>query len=282
MNLNKLKVLVAAMIAVLLISVSVRASEIDKRIKYSINNSYTFNTYLKDDSITVQSKKGVVTLKGTIKEESHRLLAQETAANIYGVKKVNNQLIFTGDFPAENSDNFIEQKVKSALLFHREINASKTEVYVKDGVVTLKGEAHNQARKELSGEYACDVEGVKAVKNEMTLADNSKNTERTLDEKIDDASITAQVKMALSFHRSTRGISANISTNNGVVTMAGKANNEAEKKMAGKLADDIKGVKNVINNIHASDKPDRTFGQDTGEDNACGNEKDDANSCKIK
>jgi len=35
--------------------------------------------------------------------------------------------------------------------------------------VTLRGTAENQAQKGLASEYAKDVEGVKDVKNEMTV-----------------------------------------------------------------------------------------------------------------
>jgi len=49
------------------------------------------------------------------------------------------------------------------------VSAGKTEVDVKDGIVTLQGEATSQAQKDLTTEYAKDVEGVKEVKNEMTV-----------------------------------------------------------------------------------------------------------------
>ncbi|OGS46604.1 MAG: transport-associated protein [Elusimicrobia bacterium RIFOXYD2_FULL_34_15] len=230
------------------------ASETDNRIESSAKDSYVFKTYLKDDSVSIQSKNGVVTLKGTIKEESHKSLAQETVASLPGVKKVNNQLVYKGEHQTENSDGWIGIKVKTTILFHKNLNVFKTEVDVKDGVVTLKGEASSQAQKELAGEYAKDVVGVKDVKNDMTVAKNPNNTEQTLGEKIDDASITAQVKRALLFHRSTGAIKTKVSTNNGVVTLHGIAKNGAEKSLVGKLAEDIKGVTNVVNDMTIAKK----------------------------
>ncbi len=44
----------------------------DRRIESSAYHSYTFKTYLKDDSITANSRNGVVTLTGTVAEDSHR------------------------------------------------------------------------------------------------------------------------------------------------------------------------------------------------------------------
>jgi len=65
-----------------------------------------------------------------------------------------------------------------------------------NGIVILQGEATSQAQKDLTTEYAKDVDGAKDVINEMTVTETSKKS-RTVNEKIDDAFITAQVKMTL-------------------------------------------------------------------------------------
>jgi osmotically-inducible protein OsmY len=176
-------------------------------------------------------------------------LAKETVANLPGVKSVDDQLVLKGERPAENSDGWIGTKVKTALLFHHNVNAFKTEVDVKEGVVTLKGEAASQAQKDLAGEYAKDVDGVKDVKNEMTLAQVPNSGGQTLGEKIDDASITAQVKMALLAHHSTSAVNTKVGTSEGVVTISGIAKNAAEKALVSKLANDVNGATSVVNNM---------------------------------
>ena len=80
----------------------------------------------------------------------------------------------------------------------------------------------------------------------MTVTKTSKKAQ-TVGEKIDDASITAQVKMALLYHRSTSALNTKVETKRGVVTMYGKASSAAEKDLATKLANDINGVKSVRN-----------------------------------
>ena len=206
-----------------------------------------FKTYLKDDDIKIKSKDGVVTLTGTVSEESHKSLAQETVAGLPGVKSVDNRLEVKGKPPAENSDAWITTKVKTMLLFHRNVSAM-TEVNTKDGIVTLQRRSANQAQKDLTTEYAKDVEGVKDVNNEMTVAKTAKKT-RTVGEKIDDASITAQVKMTLLYHRSTSALNTKVTTKNGEVTLTGKAKNAAEKDLATKFANDVNGVKSVKNQM---------------------------------
>ena len=113
----------------------------------------------------------------------------------------------------------------------------------------LRGEASSQAQRELTTEYAKDVEGVKEVKNEMTIAKNPAKSDETIGEKIDDASITAQVKSSLMSHRSTSALKTKVETTDGVVTLSGKARNAAEKSLVTKLVTDINGVKSVINNM---------------------------------
>jgi osmotically-inducible protein OsmY len=238
--------MMVAAVALLALSMPVYASK-DSRIESSAKKSHVFMTYLKADDITIQSKDGAVTLTGTVSEESHKSLAQETVAGLPGVKSVDNRLEVKGTSPAMNTDAWITAKVKTMLLFHRSVSAM-TEVSTTDGIVTLQGKATSQAQKDLTTEYAKDVEGVKDVKNEMTIAKTSKKAQTAVG-KIDDASITALVKMTLLYHRSTSALNTSVTTSNGVVTLSGKASNAAEKDLATKFAKDVNGVKSVKNQM---------------------------------
>jgi osmotically-inducible protein OsmY len=236
-----------AVVALLMLSMPVQASKMDNNIESSAKKSYVFQTYLKADDIKVKSEDGVVSLTGTVSEESHKSLAQETVADIPGVKSVNNMLEVKGESPAEMSDAWITAKVKTIFLFHRNVSAM-TEVDTKAGIVTLQGKAANEAQKDLTTEYAKDVEGVKGVNNEMTVGKIAKK-KQTVGQKIDDASITAQVKMTLLYHRSTSALNTSVKTKRGVVTLSGKAKSGAEMDLATKFANDVNGVKSVNNRM---------------------------------
>jgi|ERR1041384_3584356 osmotically-inducible protein OsmY len=247
-NTRETLILVAAS-ALLLAGSPLRATETDDRIESSAKKSYVFKHYLTDDSIKTESKNGAVTLTGTVAEESHIGLARDTVSGLPGVKSVDNRLVVKGEAPAEHSDSWVGLKVKTALLFHRNVRATKTDVNVKDGIVSLSGEASSIAQKELTTEYAKDVEGVKEVKNEMTVAKTPAEPKETVGEKIDDASITAQVKMSLLSHRSTSALKTKVETTDGVVTLSGVAKNAAEKALVTKLTTDVNGVGSVVNNM---------------------------------
>lgn len=241
--------LAAVISATFAASAPVLASESDDQIESSFEESYVYTTYLKDASINTEVKDGAVTLTGSVAEESHKTLAQDTVASLPGVISVDNQLETAEEIQAANADAWIGRKVKMTLFFHRNVNASATTVEVKDGVVILTGDASSIAQKELTSEYAQDIEGVTSVRNEMNVVAAPETAERTEDEKMDDASITAQVKSALSTHRSTSSISAKATTRDGEVTLTGIANNDAEKALVSKLVTDIQGVTSVKNEM---------------------------------
>ena len=231
---------------VMLTGVPVLASDADHKIEHAAKTSYNFKTHLKDDNIKVDAKDGVVALTGTVSREYHKFLAQETVAGLPGVKSVNNQLTVVGEQPAERSDGWITMKVKTVLAFHKNVSASDTEVSTQNGVVTLTGKADTLAQKQLTTEFAKDVDGVTEVRNDMVIA---KSGHRTLGEKVDDTSITAQVKSSLLFHKSTSMLATKVHTKDGVVSLHGEAKNAAERDLVTKLVEDVRGVKAVHNRM---------------------------------
>jgi hyperosmotically inducible protein len=238
--------LMAVSTVLLVISMPMQASTLDDRIESSARNSYVFKTYLQTDDINIKSVNGVVTLTGTVSDDSHKSLARESVAGLPGVKTVTDRIEVKGERPAENSDEWLMMKVKTTLLLHRSVSGVNTEVSdVKNGIVTLRGEATSQAQRDLTTEYAKAVEGVKDVKNEMTLT--GAKASNTVGQDVDDASITAQVKIMLLYHRATSALNTSVITSKGVVTLGGKATNAADRELATRLVGDINGVKSVRN-----------------------------------
>jgi osmotically-inducible protein OsmY len=238
------------------------AADSDDRIESAAKASYVFKRYLKDENIHIQSKDGAVLLTGTVSEEYQKSLANDMVANILGVKSVNNKLGLTSETPAVYSDAWILTKVKSTLSFHRNVDSIGAEVWVGDGTVTLRGKASSIAQKDLATEYALDVEGVKNVINEITVAPAAKNPDAIMPDQsevakkidtaiefMDDASITALAKTTLLYHRSTHALKIMVSTNNGMVRLEGSVKNAAEKELAAKLVSDVHGVKGVVDNM---------------------------------
>jgi osmotically-inducible protein OsmY len=239
-NLSVLIALIAAPIAVF------ASSDTDSKIESAAKASYNYRTVL-EDHVTVKANDGVVTLTGVVQDKDESDLAVDTVENLPGVLSVNNQITLKPTYP-EYSDSWMAFKIRSRLLVKANVSASNTTVAVQDGVVTLTGSADNLAQKELTTAYAKDIDHVKSVKNDMIVRAQPATGE-TIGEKIDDASITTQVKYALLSHKSTSALKTKVTTNEGVIVITGEAGSDAEKSLVTKLAQDVRGAKSVNNNM---------------------------------
>lgn len=282
--------------ALLVGATQLRADDRDDRIEDAFKSSHVYKSELRKTDLSVDAENGVVTLKGTVDNEDQRRLAEDTVRSLPGVVRVDNQVRITHE-PKEASDDWIALKVRGALLFHRNVSATDTNVQVRDGVVTLTGIAKSDAEKALAAEYAADIKGVARVDNQLRVVDEAElkrqerardearaeardarnnaadrrdlnertdrgtvrnsdvdQNRRTMGERIDDASITAQLKSALGVRKSTSALKTEVTTEDGIVTIRGEARNGAEKDLVTKLAENIDGVRSVRNEMVVRDR----------------------------
>ena len=222
------------------------SSETDRKIEDAAKASYNYRTVL-ENHVSVKANDSVVTLTGTVGDKDLKTLAEDTVCNLPGVTRVDNQIVLDPAL-AEHSDGWIAIKLRTQLLVRSNVSVANTTVDVKDGVVTLGGTADNLAQKELTGEYAKDIDWVKSVNNDMVV-NASPAAAETMGEKIDDTSITSQVKYELLTHRSTSALKTKVTTTDGVVAVTGVAGSDAEKSLVSKLVESIRGVKSVTNDM---------------------------------
>ena len=222
------------------------SSETDRKIESAAEASYNYKTVL-DGHVKVKAADGVVTLTGTVQDKDDKSIAADTVENLPGVKSVKNEILVKPEY-SEKSDAWMAFKIRSRLLVKANVSATSTTVAVQDGVVTLTGTADTMAQKELTGVYAKEIDGVKSIKNDIVVK-AVPATPQTIGEKIDDASITTQVKYALLSHKSTSAIKTKVTTTDGVVVVTGEASSDAEVSLVTKLAQDVRGVVSVSNNM---------------------------------
>lgn len=90
----------------------------------------------------------------------------------------------------------------------------------------------------------------------------------TFGQKIDDAAITAKIKTTYLFNGHLNPFRMNINTQDGIVTLQGVVRTDIQKDLAGEIAKNADGVRNVRNELQVSegavdnaDEIDRTFSQ---------------------
>jgi osmotically-inducible protein OsmY len=236
--------LIATLPVALFASDSTQAN--DQKIVDTAKASYNFHTVLAD-RVDVKSQDGLVTLTGTVQDSDQKALAKDTVENLPGVVGVRDEIMIKGDY-AQNSDAWIAWKIRGKLLVEANVSATATKIDVKDGAVTLSGTAENAAQKDLTEAYAKDIDHVKSVDNQIVVSPQGAS-DATVADTIDDASITSQVKYALLSHGSTSALKTKVVTTNAVVSISGEADSDAEISLVTKLAQDIRGVKSVTNDM---------------------------------
>jgi hyperosmotically inducible protein len=222
------------------------SSDNDRKIEDAAMASYNYRTVL-EDHVKVSANDGIVTLTGTVEDKGDKDLAADTVENLPGVVSVDNQIKIEQTYP-EYSDAWIAFKIRSTLLVKANVSAIDTKVDVKDGNVILTGTTKNIAQKELTESYAKDIDHVKSVQNNLVVVAPPAD-EQTVGEKMDDASITSQVKLALLSHKATSALKTHVTTTEGVVAITGEADSDAEKSLVTKLAQDVRGTKSVTNDM---------------------------------
>lgn len=133
------------------------------------------------------------------------------------------------------------------------LRANDLKVSVNNGKATLTGNVEDDVNKDLAKEIALGVGGVKEVDNQIVVQADytppARSSERSYGEQIDDATITAMVKSKLLWSTYTDGLSTDVDTLMGKVTLTGSADSAVAKELAGSLAKNTKGVLAVNNQL---------------------------------
>jgi len=106
----RIVVMMVAAVALLALSMPVYASKMDSRIESTAKKSYVFQTYLQGDDIKIASQDGAVTLTGTVADNYHKSLAEETVSRPSRCQKCGQQAEIKGAPAITNSDAYIRIK----------------------------------------------------------------------------------------------------------------------------------------------------------------------------
>ncbi len=139
------------------------------------------------------------------------------------------------------------------------LRANDLKVSVDNGKATLTGKVDESVNKDLAKQIALGVSGIKEVDNQIVVQPDyvapAASSTRSYGEAIDDATITATVKSKLLWSKSTDGLTADVDTNRGRVTLKGTADSKDAKAIAGRLALNSRGVVSVDNQLVVTPKP---------------------------
>lgn len=158
------------------------------------------------------------------------------------------------DAPVENrADIWIKTDLITSYAVNQNLSAFKLDVDVNNGVVTLGGTVKGETERNLAVEMARGTDGVTDVKDNIRIdpkasaGKSSKNS--SAGQGLDDAGVTARVKAKLLWNRHTDGLSVKVDTVNGVTTLTGHVDTDAQRDLAEQLTKNTSGVKSVKNDL---------------------------------
>ncbi len=157
------------------------------------------------------------------------------------------------------NDAWLDGKLESALLFNEHLNSFDIDTDVKNGVAILRGAVESDIDRDLAGQIAESVKGIRDVQNKLNV-DKSKAQAMNDDDEyaverrsfrtaVSDATLTARIKTELLVNSNTAGLAIDVDSHNGNVVLSGQVASEQEKELAAKIAENTGGAGKVDNKL---------------------------------
>lgn len=139
-----------------------------------------WSTHTQAAPIEVESREGVVTLRGQINSAEAKELAGVLASSTEGVFLVNNLISLSAADMAklrqgqqqvrsdpQLSDAWINDKIQTSFMYSRNLDGPNIKVATQEGVVRLSGEVVSSEQKTIAVEVARQIRGVRGVDADM-------------------------------------------------------------------------------------------------------------------
>jgi osmotically-inducible protein OsmY len=244
-----------------------------------VKTALKYDPSLEDSKISVKDvSKGVVTLEGEARTYSDHLRAVGLVDRTPGVKRVasdvKNPKSWTKDermeftrrdtMPAHTpeehakaekhdsgpADSSITASVKMRLFTTAEVPSMKINVDTNDHVVSLFGIVPTEEVKRTAEAEASRVKGVASVQNNLQVVASSEK--EAVQEKDED--LTKSLKLAFKDRSELKHVNYEVKA--GVVQLTGRVATMEDEYEAVRAARQVKGIKNVVNQLKVDERKD--------------------------
>jgi osmotically-inducible protein OsmY len=151
----------------------------------------------------------------------------------------------------EITDSGITAAVEGGLAFERGVFPSDVDVSTSQGIVTLSGSVNNLLAKERAVKMAESIRGVRGVIDRTAVTPVSRS----------DADTRKDIQAALRLDPATESYRVAVSVQNAVATLTGSVGSYTEKQLVARIAEGVKGIKAVRNEVAINYLAKRTDSQ---------------------
>jgi osmotically-inducible protein OsmY len=214
---------------------------LDENIKRDIVDQLYWDSRVNAADIKVTVLDGVVTLSGFVNTSNARYSAASDTWMIEGVTDVNNDLrvIYESEMNLP-TDMQIKSQAENTLLWNEDIDSTKIEASVSEGIVTLTGTVDSLWKKWEAEQTVYRNFGVISVENHLTIVPTTSIVDQDIAEDIEKA-------MERNFYIDAEEVSVKV--DRGMVTLMGDVTSTIARTQAEDIALYTTGVMDVKNEL---------------------------------
>jgi osmotically-inducible protein OsmY len=213
----------------------------DEEIQQDILDELEWDTRVQPNEVGIAVKDGIVTLTGWVDSYLKKLAAEDAAHRVHGVKAVVNDIEVRLPGSAERTDVDLAAAVVNALKWDVLVPASKLDVTVSQGWVTLKGEVEFGFQKKEAERAIRHIAGIRGITNLIVVRP-----------RVSPSDLKEQIERELVRNAETDAEHIQVEVEGSKVILRGTVRSHAEKKAAEEAAWAAPGVSEVENRIVVS------------------------------
>jgi osmotically-inducible protein OsmY len=210
----------------------------DSDIRRDVENELSWDPDIDSADIAVAVKDQVVALTGFVRSFSQKWQAERDAKRVLGVSGIANDIEVRLPSVNQRPDPDIARDAVTALKFQLPFWHEHLTPVVKNGWVTLEGDAEWYFQRERAETAVRHVRGVTGVSNMITVKPRVAPTE-----------VKARIEEALKRSAEVDAKQIHVEANGGKIVLEGKVKSWAERQEAERAAWRAPGVTNVVDRI---------------------------------
>lgn len=234
----------------------------DAGITAKVKAAFALSKTVSAFDINVDTVDGVVHLKGEVPSETVKNLAVSIAEDTAGARVVDNLTVDQAAQPDPEirrltrriADLEKEIAVKDALNADPQLQSQNIRVLVSDGTVRLEGSVEEGVLKRKAELVARSQPGVESVVNDIVPVQVSIDHRSTAEDEPEE--LAQEVSSRLFATRAFDLERMHVSAKQGTLVLSGNVRCAAEKLLAERIAREVAGVQEVVNDLAVSESGD--------------------------